>query len=113
MTPGLLSSKIREVDKWINDCFSQVKSIALPKKFNIKPEVEYPRKGEPFEVLWVKFEFDDDQWDDQMMWDIRYLLMGSKLNKISGFPNGLSEVREKLYIFRDGYSERERGVRRD
>ena len=47
------------------------------------------------------------------MWDIRYLLMGSKLNKISGFPNDLNDVREKLYISRDGFSERERGVRRD
>ena len=48
-----------------------------------------------------------------MMWDIRYLLMGSKLNKISGFPNELSDVREKLYISRDGFSERERKFGRD
>ena len=109
MEPGLLSSKTREVEKWINDCFSQVKSVALPRRFKIQPEVENFPVGKPFDVLWLKFEFNDCQWDDQVMWDIRYLLMGSKLNKISGFPNDLNDVREKLYISRDGFSERERG----
>ena len=101
MEPGLLSGRIREVEKWIKDYFSQVKSVALPRKFTIKPEVERPQIGEPFDVLWVKFGFDNDQWDDQVMWDIRYLLMGSKLNKLPGFPNELSDIREKLYISRD------------
>ena len=43
------------------------------------------------------------------MWDIRYLLMGSKLDKQPGFPTELYDVREKLYITRDGISERGRG----
>ena len=47
-------------------------------------------------------------WDDEVMWDIRYLLMGSKLDKIPGFPAGLNDIREKLYISRDGSSERDR-----
>ena len=33
-----------------------------------------------------------------MMWDIRYLLMGSKMGKLPGFPSDLSDVREK-FIF--------------
>ena len=69
--------------------------------------------GEPFDVLWVKFEFDDNVWDDEVMWDIRYLLMGSKLDKISGFPMELRDIQDKLYISRDGFSERERKMRRD
>ena len=42
------------------------------------------------------------------MWDIRYLLMGSKLGKIPGFPPELEEVRGKIFISRDGHSERGR-----
>ena len=106
----MLSEKILGFEKWIKDTLSQVKSVALPRKFTVKSEVENPQIGEPFGVLWVKFGFEDDQWDDQVMWVIRYLLMGSKLNKLPGFPNELSDIREKLYISRDGFSERERKV---
>ena len=49
------------------------------------------------------------RWDEELMWDIRYLLMGSKLDKQPGFPTELYDVREKLYITRDGISERGRG----
>ena len=85
----------------------------MPKKFSITPRREHPRGGEPFDVLWAKFEFDDTMWDDEVMWDIRYLLMGSKLDKLAGFPAELSDIREKLYITRDGISERSRGRRMD
>ena len=72
------------------------------------PRLEQPRVGDPFHVLWVDFEFDDTQWDDEVMWDIRYLLMGSKLDKQPGFPAELFDIRENLYITRDGISERGR-----
>ena len=110
---GLLSEKILGFEKWIEDTLSQVKSAALPRKFAIQPVVENPQVGEPFDVLWVKFEFDDKVWDDEVMWDIRYLLMGSNLNKISGFPMELRDIQDKLYISRDGFSERERKMGRD
>ena len=64
-------------------------------------------------MLWAKFEFDYMMWDDEVMWDIRYLLMGPKLNKISGFPVELRDIQDKLYISRDGFSQRERKMRRD
>ena len=48
-----------------------------------------------------------------MMCDIRYLLMGSKLDKLPGFPAELNDIREKLYITRDGISERGRRARMD
>ena len=48
-----------------------------------------------------------------MMWDIRYLLMGSKLDKLPGFPVEFFDIRDKLYITRDGISERGRGPRLD
>ena len=50
----------------------------MPKKFDVLPRKEQPRLGDRFDVLWVNFEFEDMQWDDEVMWDIRYLLMGSK-----------------------------------
>ena len=104
--PGLLSEKVREVDRWIHDTLGKIRSNALPKKFSVVSAKEIPRVGDPFDVLWVKFEFDDSLWDDEVMWDIRYLLMGSKLDKILGFPHSLRDIREKLFISRDGISER-------
>ena len=32
--PGLLSEKVREVDKWIHDTLGKIRSKALPKKFS-------------------------------------------------------------------------------
>ena len=106
---NFLAGKIVEVEKWVRDTLRCVNSSAMPKTFNIIPRLEQPRIGDPFHVLWVNFEFDDTMWDDEVMWDIRYLLMGSKLDKQPGFPTELYDVREKLYITRDGISERGRG----
>ena len=64
--------------------------------------------GNPFQVLWVKFEFDENMWSDEEMWVIRYLLMGSKMERLPGLPPELSCAREMMYISRDGDSERKR-----
>ena len=108
-----LSGRVSEVEKWIRDTLRCVKSKNMPKTFSIFHRKEHPRGGEPFDVLWAKFEFSDMMWDDEVMWDIRYLLMGSKLGKLPGFPSELYDIREKLYITRDGISERGRGRRVD
>ena len=52
-------------------------------------------------------------WDDEVMWDIRYLLMGSKLDKLPAFPAELNDIREKLFVTRDSISERGRKGRMD
>ena len=70
--------------------------------------MENPKVGDPFEVLWVKFDFDEIMWNDEVMWDLRYLLMGSKMDRLPGFPSELNEAREWIYISRDGESERKR-----
>ena len=103
---GLLYEKISEVERWVRDTLGQATSAGLPKKFTVIPEKEKPQIGDPFDVLWVKFKFDDDTWDDELMWDIRFLLVGSKLDKLPGFPLELNQIRDKLYISRDGISER-------
>ena len=113
MPPDLLAGKIVEVEKWVRDTLRCVKSGALPKTFNVTSRKEHPPVGHPFDILWVDFDFDDERWDDEVMWDIRYLLMGSKLEKLPGFPVELSDIREKLYITRDCISERGRGPRLD
>ena len=38
--------------------------------------------------------------------------MGSKMDNLPGFPSDLSSVREKIFISRDGDSERKRRVGR-
>ena len=106
MQNGVLAARICDVKRWIRDTLGQARSGNLPKKFSVVSEKENPRVGEPFDVLWVKFDFDADMWDDEMMWDIRYLLMGSKLNKIPGFPRELDEFRDKLFVSRDSISEK-------
>ena len=78
------------------------------KKFTVTKEIEHPQVGEPFEVLWAKFEFDENMYDEEVMWDIRYLLMGSKMDRLPGFPSELTSVRDNIYISRDSASERRR-----
>ena len=107
---GLLSEKIPEVYRWVKDTLDQANLGSVPNNFTVVPAKESPKLGEPFDVLWVKFIIDESRWDDEVMWDIRYLLMGSKLYKIPGFPSGLNDIREKLYISRDGSSEKDRIV---
>ena len=110
---NVLSGKIKEVEKWIRETLRCVKSSYLPRAFSVYPASECPRGGEPFDVLWAKFDFDDGLEDDEVMWDIRYLLMGSKMEKLPGFPIELADIREKLFVTRDGFSERGRRVRQD
>ena len=99
--PDLLSNSIKEVEKWIRNALGQARSGGLPRSFQVVSEKEKPKDGEPFDVLWAKFDFDDDMWDDEIMWDIRFLLMGSKLQKLRGFPLELNHIRDKLiYIER-------------
>ena len=108
-----LSGKIKEVEKWIRETLRCVKSSSLPKVFSVYPAKERPQGGESFDVLWAKFDFDEGIEDDEVMWDIRYLLMGSKMEKLPGFPAEMADIREKLYVTRDGFSERRRRARRD
>lgn len=98
---------------WISDTLSQAKSDVRHRKFLVECEKENPKNGEPFDVLWVMFVFDHENWDDEVMWDIRYLIMGSKLNKLPGFLRELDELRMKLFVSRDGISERKGMVRKD
>ena len=109
----MLSGRIKEVEKWIRETLRCVKSSSLPKAFSVYPASERPRGEEPFDVLWAKFHFDNGLLDDEVMWDIRYLPMGSKLEKLPGFPIELADIREKLFVTRDGVSERGRRMRRD
>ena len=105
---GLLSKKIDVVKGWIKNTLGQAKLNPLPKDFKVVHGMERPHVGNSFGVLRVKFDFDENMWDDEVMWDIRYLLMGSKLGILSGFPLELRNVQDKLYISRDGISERRR-----
>ena len=80
ITSGLLSEKIPEVQRWVKDTLDQANLGSVPNNFTVVPAKESPKLGEPFDVLWVKFIIDESRWDDEVMWDIRYLLMGSKLD---------------------------------
>ena len=111
MPPDLLAGKIVEVEKWVRDTLRCVKSGAMPKNFNVSSRKEHPPVGDPLDILWVDFEFKNEPWNDEVMWDIRYLLMGSKSDKLAGFPVELFYIREKLYVTKDSISERGRGPR--
>ena len=106
---GVLAKKAECIRKWIGKTLQKAKLSSKLKDVNVLPSIEKPLTGEKFEVLWAEFTFEDDMRDDQVMWDLRYyLLMGSKLGKIPGFPIELEELREKIFISRDGQSERGR-----
>ena len=110
---GVLAKKADCIRNWIRKTLQKAKLSSTINDVNVLPSMEKPRQGEKFGVLWAEFTFEDEMWDDQVMWDIRYLLMGSKLGKIPGFPIGLEELRKKIFISRDGQSERERKISRD
>ena len=112
MEESFLSGKISIVEKWIKNTLSQAKLNPTPVKFTVGKGIEQPQVGVPFEVLWVNFEFNGNMWNDEVMWDIRYLLIGSKMDRLPGFPDELGGFREKIYISRDGNSERRRRGRR-
>ena len=112
MPTRFLPQKIVAVEKWIRNMLSRAKLNPKPKKFTLVKETEKPTVGDPFEVLWVKFDFDDNMCNDEVMWDIRYLLMGSKMERLSGFPSELNRVRDMIYISRDGDSEWKRRMGR-
>ena len=84
---GLLSQKIDVIKKWIKNTLGQAKLNLLPKNFSVFHGMEGPHAGDPFEVLRVKFDFYENMWDDEVMWDNRYPLMGSKMAKVPGFPS--------------------------
>ena len=105
---GALAEKVDCFRDWIVTTLQKAKLSSTPNDINVLPSMEKPMHGDKFEVLWAELTFEDDMWDDQVMWDIRYLLMGSKLGKIHGFPIELEKLRERIFISRDGQSERGR-----
>ena len=70
---GCLLEKIDNVRKWVRETLSQAKLQVSPTNFSVVQESEKPQRGDPFDVLWVKFDFDEAMWYDEVMWDIRYL----------------------------------------
>ena len=108
MKKDFLLDKVDIVEKWIRNSLSQAKLNPTPIKFTVTKEIEQPQIGKPFEVLWAKFQFEDSNWNDEVMWDIRYLLMGSKMDRLPGFPSELIGVRDCIYISRDSVSEGKR-----
>ena len=108
ISPGLLASKLDCVKEWITITLRKARLSSTLSGVNVVASIEKPMCGDPFEVLWAEFDFGNDMFDDQVMWDIRYLLMGSKLGKIPGFPCEMEEIRNKIFISRDGDSERVR-----
>ena len=108
LPPGTLANKVRGIHNWITSTLQGAKLSSTHSDVIVTPSVEKPMSGDSFEVLWAEFKFEEDMWEDQVMWDIRYLLMGSKLGKILGFPPELEDIRGKIFISRDGDSERGR-----
>ena len=108
LPPGMLAKKVQGIREWIIRTLQLAKLSSTHSDVIVTSSLEKPMNGDSFEVLWAEFKFEEDMWDDQVMWDIRYLLMGSKLGKILGFPSDLEDIRGKIFISRDGVSERGR-----
>ena len=108
LQPGMLAKKVDCFRDWITSTLLRAKLSSVHKGVSIVPSLEKPRDGDRFGILWAEFKFEEESWDDQVIWDIRYLLMGSKLGRIPWFPAELEEIRGKIFISRDGYSERDR-----
>ena len=56
---GVLEERIPEVERWVKNTLGQANIGSVPDKFLVVPAKESPILGDPFDVLWVNYEFDD------------------------------------------------------
>ena len=100
--PGELQSKILIFEEWIRNTLAEAPNGTFSPLLNVSVDTEKPKNGEPFEILKAKFT------DDKNLWDVKALLIGSKMKEIPGYPAELEKQRTHLHISRDAISERER-----
>ena len=100
--PGELQSKTAFFEQWIWNTLAEAPYGSFSLLLEVSVQIEKTRKGEPFEIIKAKFA------EDENLWDVKQLLIGSKENEIPGYPADLENLRSRLHISRDTISERER-----
>ena len=46
-------------------------------------ELEKPSDGDPFEMVWLKFD------DEENLWDLKFMMLGVKMGRFAGFTKDL------------------------
>ena len=87
-----LESKVSLFKEWIENMKILKPDLALPELKSVVPEWETPRSGNRFKVLLASFKSDHSL---SIMLD---LLHGSKIDILSGFPEELETIRDKIYV---------------
>ena len=102
--PGFFKKKLEGIKEWINAAIQGAPKARFPKLLDMVVELEKPSDGDPFEMVWVKFE------DNENLWALKIMMLGVKIGRFAGFPKVLLGLEKKLYVSRDRRSEGERRV---
>ena len=102
LNPGFFKKKLTGITNWVTAAIQEARKASFPKLVDVAIEVEKPKDGDPFEMVWVKFEGHEN------LWDLKYMMMGIKMGRFAGFPKELADWANKLYVSRDRRSENER-----
>ena len=104
--PGFFKKKLEGIKEWVNAAIQGAPKARFPKLLGMDIELEKPRDGEPFEMVWVKFD------DDENLWNLKFMMLGVKLGRFAGFPKNLFGHEKNLYVSRDRSSWGERRASR-
>ena len=100
--PGFFKKKLLSIRDWVKAATQGATKICFPELLDVVIELEKPRDGDPFEMVWVKFDGHEN------LWDIKFMMMGVKTGRFAGFPKELFGFENKLWVSRDRRSESER-----
>ena len=100
--PGFFNNKLSCIKDWVYAAIKGASRVSFPELLHVAIEVEKPRDGDQFEMIWVEFD------GCKNLWDLKFMMMGIKMGRFAGFPKELLGLENKLYVSRDRRSERER-----
>ena len=100
--PGFFEKKLSGIRDWVNAAIQGATKVCFPELLDVVIELEKPRDSDPFEMVWVKFNGHEN------LWDLKFMMMGVKMGRFSGFPKELFGLENKLWVSRDRRSESER-----
>ena len=61
--PGFFKNKLSWIKDWVNAAIKGASRVRFPELLDVAIEVENPRDGDQFEMIWVKFDGCRNLWD--------------------------------------------------
>ena len=78
---GFLKKKLKGIHDWVTAAIQGAPKARFPKLIDTAIELEKPSDGDPFEMVWLKFD------DEKNLWNLKFMMLGVKMGRFEGFPN--------------------------